>query len=214
MKIVHNIDQLHNPLDRKNLHEFDPKKCLEVLRSQFENLFASKKVNALNYDNQHFQNYFKENMGIEPQAYRKKLLYEMDGLGKIIDEQIKKEMVTKGIALDVSLVYRECTDGNTTLSEQKDKSSSSGYDVDEEKLLVDTVASDIKNADIEPSYDTDTKVHHSNNDTFKIVFSNEIQSHEQRDSISDTYVVNENNSNIIYDIPDMDSNRDKKLMIM
>ncbi|GJW72094.1 hypothetical protein Tco_0129011 [Tanacetum coccineum] len=37
-----------------------------------------------------------------------------------------------------------------------------------------------------------------------------IQSHEQPESIPDTYVVNENNSNIISDIPSMDPDRDKE----
>ncbi|GJT78759.1 hypothetical protein Tco_1045484 [Tanacetum coccineum] len=95
---------------------------------------------------------------------------------------------------------------------QQDESNSLGYDADAEKTLVDTTISDIENADIELLYDTDTltEVHHSNNDTSEDVFANEIQSHEQPDSISDTYVVNENNSNIISDIPYMDPNRDKE----
>ncbi|GJU96679.1 hypothetical protein Tco_1321435 [Tanacetum coccineum] len=37
-----------------------------------------------------------------------------------------------------------------------------------------------------------------------------IQSHEQPQSIFDTYEVNENNSNIISDIPNMDPNRNKE----
>ncbi|GJV41265.1 hypothetical protein Tco_1419705 [Tanacetum coccineum] len=91
-----------------------------------------------------------------------------------------------------------------------DKSSSSGYDANAKKVVVDTVASDIENADMGPSYDIDTEVHHSNNDAFKTVFTYEIQSHEQPDSISNTYVVIENNSNIISDLPDLDPNRDKE----
>ncbi|GJS82395.1 ribonuclease H-like domain-containing protein [Tanacetum coccineum] len=187
-EVKNSMESLFSNLEERATTDTTQRKTTALqMHGLFENLFASKKVNASNYDNQHLQKYFKENMGIEPQAYRQKLLYEMDGLGKIIDEQVlhdkelwmkerevkairhieksltkskmqtEKEMVTEGIALDVSLVYRECTDDNTTLSEQQDKSSSSGYDVDEEKLLVDMVASDIENADIEPSYDTDTE---------------------------------------------------------
>ncbi|GJY72191.1 hypothetical protein Tco_0475894 [Tanacetum coccineum] len=75
-----------------------------------------------------------------------------------------------------------------------------------EKTLVDTVASDIEYADIGPSYDSDTvsEVHH---DTFENVFAHGIQNYEQPESIPDTYVVNENNSNIIFDIPNMDPDR-------
>ncbi|GKC63506.1 hypothetical protein Tco_1096104, partial [Tanacetum coccineum] len=39
---------------------------------------------------------------------------------------------------------------------------------------------------------------------------NGIQRHEQPESIPDTYEVNENNSNIIYDIPNTDPDRDKE----
>ncbi|GKF72623.1 hypothetical protein Tco_0208737, partial [Tanacetum coccineum] len=105
-------------------------------------------------------------------------------------------LVSKGITMDDNLVAKESIDDSVTSSKQLDRSSSLGNDVDVEKILVGTVASGIKIADISPSYDSDTvpKVHH---DTFQIVFANEIQSHEQPDSISDTYVVNENNSDII-----------------
>ncbi|GKF66971.1 hypothetical protein Tco_0193488, partial [Tanacetum coccineum] len=66
--------------------------------------------------------------------------------------------------------------------------------------------------DIGPSYDSDTltEVPYSNNDTFENVFAHEIKNHEQPKSIPDTYVVNENNSNIISDIPNMDPDRYKE----
>nr|GEX45237.1 hypothetical protein [Tanacetum cinerariifolium] len=124
--------------------------------------------------------------------------------------QTGEEMATNGIALDASLVTKERKFDNTTLSEQENKSSSLGYDTNAEMIPVDMVASDIKNDDIRPSYDANIEVHHSNNDTFETIFDNKIQSHEQLNSISYTYVVNENNSNIISDIPDMDPKIDKE----
>ncbi|GJS58585.1 hypothetical protein Tco_0653369 [Tanacetum coccineum] len=48
------------------------------------------------------------------------------------------------------------------------------------------------------------------NDLFKNMFAYGIQSHEQPESISDTYEVNENNSNIISNIPNMDPDRNKE----
>ncbi|GKB76367.1 hypothetical protein Tco_0943262 [Tanacetum coccineum] len=67
-------------------------------------------------------------------------------------------------------------------------------------------------ADVGPSYDSDTvtEVPHLSNDTFENMFAHEIQSHEQTESIPDTYEVNENNSNIISDIPNMDPDIDKE----
>ncbi|GJS05522.1 hypothetical protein Tco_0322030 [Tanacetum coccineum] len=55
--------------------------------------------------------------------------------------------------------------------------------------------------------DTVSEVHHH---MFENVFANGIQSHEQPESIPDTYNVNENNSNIISDIPNMDPDSNKE----
>ncbi|GJT19410.1 hypothetical protein Tco_0878116 [Tanacetum coccineum] len=67
-------------------------------------------------------------------------------------------------------------------------------------------------ADIGPLYDSDTvsEVPHSSNDTFENLFTHGIHSQEQPESIPDTYEVNENNNNIIFDIPNMDPDRDKE----
>ncbi|GJV42300.1 hypothetical protein Tco_1420740 [Tanacetum coccineum] len=96
--------------------------------------------------------------------------------------------------LDDNLVAKESTYESVTSLEQLDESSSSENDAD---------------ADIGPSYDSDTisKVHH---DIFENMFVHGIQNHEQPESIPDTYVVNENNSNIIYDKPHMDPDRGKE----
>ncbi|GJV60220.1 hypothetical protein Tco_1466320, partial [Tanacetum coccineum] len=85
-------------------------------------------------------------------------------------------------------------------------------DADAKRAWVDKVVSKVEYATVRPSYDKDTltKVYHSNNDTFKNVFAHGIQNHKQPESILDTYVVNENNSNIISDIPNMDPDRYKE----
>nr|GEW49524.1 putative ribonuclease H-like domain-containing protein [Tanacetum cinerariifolium] len=58
-------------------------------------------------------------------------------------------LVTEGIALDVSLVAKQST-VDSTISSLGDNAT------DAEKILVDTIASDIEYADIEPSYDSNT----------------------------------------------------------
>ncbi|GJS47413.1 hypothetical protein Tco_0597534 [Tanacetum coccineum] len=82
--------------------------------------------------------------------------------------------------------------GNENISYDNESCSLGDNATYAEKTLVDTVASNIEYANIESSYDSDTmsEVHH---DIFENVFANEIQSHEQPDSISDTYVVDKNN---------------------
>ncbi|GJZ61300.1 hypothetical protein Tco_0617437 [Tanacetum coccineum] len=140
-------------------------------------------------------NSFKKFIGTDPLTFRERLLQYLDGLNKT-----QESLVIKGAALEVNLV----TEG-VALEE-------SLVTKDAEKILVDTVASDIEYADIRPSFDSDIvyEVHH---DTFENVFANEIQSHEQPDSISNTYVVNENNENnsdIVFDKPNMDPDRGKE----
>nr|GEV47928.1 hypothetical protein [Tanacetum cinerariifolium] len=103
-------------------------------------------------------------------------------------------LVTEGIEMDDSLVAKGNTNDFVTSSEQLDESNNSGNDAD---------------ADIRPSYDSDTmsEVYH---EMFENMFFHGIQNHEQPESIPDTYVVNKNNSNIISDIPNMDMDRDKE----
>ncbi|GJY09036.1 hypothetical protein Tco_0377221 [Tanacetum coccineum] len=110
-----------------------------------------------------------------------------------------------------NMVSEEIIDDNTS-TKQQDGNSSSGYDVDAERARVDKDVYDKENVVIGPSYDNYTlaELHHSNNDTFENVFALAIQNHEQPKSIPDTYVVNENNSNIISDKPNMDPDRGRE----
>ncbi|GJT41228.1 hypothetical protein Tco_0941093 [Tanacetum coccineum] len=115
-------------------------------------------------------------------------------------------LVTEGTTMDDNLVVKESIDDSVTSLEQLEESSNSGNDADVEKILVDTVDFDVEYAHIGSSYDSDTvyEVHH---DTFENVIAHGIQTHEQPKTIPDTYVVNENNSNIISNIPNMDPDR-------
>ncbi|GKA22860.1 hypothetical protein Tco_0708822 [Tanacetum coccineum] len=117
-------------------------------------------------------------------------------------------LADEGIVLDDNLIAKESTVNSTTSAKQQNESSNLGNDVDAEKILADAVASDIENA-IELLYDSNTvsKVHH---DMFENMCVHGIQNHEQPKSIPETYVVNKNNSNIIFDIPNIDPHKDKE----
>nr|GEU89698.1 hypothetical protein [Tanacetum cinerariifolium] len=98
--------------------------------------------------------------------------------------QEQESLVTEGITLEAnlstdgtSLDASSVTEG-TTLEAclvTKGASFSSGIDSDVEKILVDTVASDIENAAIKPSYDNDTvsEILSNKNDEAKIKFDTE-----------------------------------------
>ncbi|GKB46841.1 hypothetical protein Tco_0897594 [Tanacetum coccineum] len=190
-----NLDQLQWQFDERNPGKCDPKICLEVLRTQLKKFFDSKEVNAFDHENRFLQ----KGRLIEDLQIKEREVKEIKEIEQRLNEQkmqtqLESSLVTEGITLKDNLVVME--------------SSSSGNDTDAKNILVEAVAFGIENADIGPSYDSDTvsEVYH---DTFKNVFAH-IQNHKQPVSIPHTYVVNENNSDIISDIPNMDPVRDKE----
>ncbi|GJR82426.1 hypothetical protein Tco_0153211 [Tanacetum coccineum] len=86
--MFHNLDQLRWQFDRENLHEVNAKTCIEVLRTQFKQFFASKGVTSLDYLNQLDQENFKDYTGCEPETYRSNLLVHLDILEKFIDKSV------------------------------------------------------------------------------------------------------------------------------
>ncbi|GJY68786.1 hypothetical protein Tco_0471768 [Tanacetum coccineum] len=93
LKMFHNLDQLRLQLERENLHEVNAKTCLEVLRTQFKEFFASKGVNSSDHLNQCWQQDFKEYTLCEPDTYRRDLLENLDTL-KVV---IHRAVITYGI---------------------------------------------------------------------------------------------------------------------
>nr|GEU28703.1 hypothetical protein [Tanacetum cinerariifolium] len=125
--------------------------------------------------------------------------------------QTQKSLVSEGAALEASLVSEGATlEASLVIKGAALEASlvTEGIALDENSVARQCIV-DSRNdadADIRPSYDSD-KVYEVHHDTFENVFAHRIQNHEQPKFISDTYVVNENNSNIIYDIPHMDPDR-------
>nr|GEZ14370.1 hypothetical protein [Tanacetum cinerariifolium] len=178
--------------------------------TRLKELFDSKEVNASDFDNTFLQKGFEDHTGTDPQTFRVRLLQYLDELDKPIDERVIQygELHMKERKKD-NLVAKESTEDFVPSLEQLDESISLGNDSDVEKILVETVVSGIEQANIGPSYDSCivSEVHH---DTFKNMFAHIIQNHVEPESILDAYMVNENNSNIISDIPNMDPIRDKE----
>nr|GEU51450.1 hypothetical protein [Tanacetum cinerariifolium] len=205
-----------------------------------QGIFDSKEVNASDFQIQCWQKNFKDYTGCEPEPYKHILLRYLDKLDKLIDEralkygelwvkekevQVIKEiekrlqetcLVNEGIEMDDSLFVKESTDESVTSLKKPNESNSSQNESSSSRNEIrssdNEISSSDKNADIGHSYDSDTmtKVSHLYNDTFENMFAHAIQNHDQPKSIPDTYVVNENNSDIIFDIPIMDPNRGKE----
>ncbi|GKA84146.1 hypothetical protein Tco_0805741 [Tanacetum coccineum] len=70
-KMFYNLDQLRLQLERENLHEVNAMTCLEALRTQFKEFFASKGVNSSDHLNQCWQQDFEEYTLCEPETYRR-----------------------------------------------------------------------------------------------------------------------------------------------
>ncbi|GKC10675.1 hypothetical protein Tco_1007457 [Tanacetum coccineum] len=156
-KMYHNLNKLQWQLERENLHSCDPKTCLDVLRTQFKEFFDLEEVKASDFK----INASKRTSKIIQDANLK--LIDQESLstdGTTLDASLvtkgatlEPSLVTTGVALDDNLVAKESTNDSITSSEQVDESNSSENDVDAEKIIVDTVASNIEYAEIGPSYD-------------------------------------------------------------
>ncbi|GJU37204.1 hypothetical protein Tco_1185558 [Tanacetum coccineum] len=233
----HNLNQLQWQLERdscrghnsKTCHGHDSKKCLVVLRTQFKKFFDSKQVNALDFQNKCWQKNFINGLKWEPVNYRRLLLQYLEELDKLIDERVLKYGALRMKEKEVQAIQeRRLQDSEM----QKQESLITEGATIEACLVIEGVAleaclvnegiivndntgvterNDVDH-NIGSSYDSDTvtKAPHSSNDTFQNVFAHGIQSHEQLESIPDTYKVNENNSNIISDIPNMNPDRNKE----
>ncbi|GKA40417.1 hypothetical protein Tco_0733010, partial [Tanacetum coccineum] len=88
LKMFHNLDQLRLQLERENLHEVNAKTCLEELRTQFKEFFASKGVNSSDRLNQCWQQDFEEYMLCEPDTYRCDLLENLVTLKAVIHRAV------------------------------------------------------------------------------------------------------------------------------
>ncbi|GJV18542.1 hypothetical protein Tco_1367562 [Tanacetum coccineum] len=88
LKMFHNLDQLRLQLERENLLEVNPRSCLEALRTQFKEFFASKGVNSSDHLNQCWQQDFEEYTLCEPNTYRRDLLETLDTLEAVIHRAI------------------------------------------------------------------------------------------------------------------------------
>ncbi|GKC32075.1 hypothetical protein Tco_1039369 [Tanacetum coccineum] len=129
-------------------------------------------------------------------------------------------LVTEGATLEACLVNEgiavndntSVTESSGTKSENSSSATPFSRSEDENRSSDKESSSSGGNhadADIGSSNDSDSVlgVYH---DLFKNMFAHGIQNHKQPKSIPDTYVVNENNSNINSDIPNMDPDINKE----
>ncbi|GKA27018.1 hypothetical protein Tco_0713186, partial [Tanacetum coccineum] len=169
-----------------NFHGHDCKTCLVVLIRQFKEFLDSKEM--------------KEK---EVQAIKE--------IERRLQESATLEacLVNKGIAVNDNMGVME---SSGIKSENSSSETSFSRSVDENRSFdIESSSSEGNHADVDigSSNDSDSvlRVYH---DLFKNMFAHGIQNHKQLESIPDTYVVNENNRNIISDIPNMDPDRNKE----
>ncbi|GKA27222.1 hypothetical protein Tco_0713390 [Tanacetum coccineum] len=174
------MDNLEEQLTKEKLHENDSKTALTTLMTPFFHLEWPMHTTDKSRDD--FQKY----TGLYTQIFKETMIRDIAAIENPVQALERSLYVTKS-------------------SETESENNSS-------KFTFSGVEGNDADADIGPSYDSETmtKVPHSNNDTFENMFAHRIQNHEQPESIPNTYVVNENNSNIISDIPNMDPDRDKE----
>ncbi|GKC21254.1 hypothetical protein Tco_1023404 [Tanacetum coccineum] len=186
--MYHNLNQLQWQLERVNFHEHDSKTCLVVLRTQFKEFFDLKEVNASDFNNKSLQESFKEGTKWEPKNFKSALLRVLEELDKLIDEralkyeelQIKEKITVMEACLIIEgAIIESCsvTEGATL-----------------EDCLVNKGITLNDNTGVTENSGTDDTVFEVPHDMFENVFAHRIQSHEQPNSISDTYKVNDDYS--------------------
>ncbi|GJW69871.1 hypothetical protein Tco_0126788 [Tanacetum coccineum] len=132
LKMFHNLDQLRLQLEKENLLEVNPRTCLEALRTQFKEFFASKKVN--------YRCDLLENLDtLEAVIHRAVITYgklQLQSQDVQINpvQAVDDSLVTESPTLDANLrmdvnaldVRLAITESNRTNSYKQDTSSSSG----------------------------------------------------------------------------------------
>ncbi|GJY13374.1 hypothetical protein Tco_0382683 [Tanacetum coccineum] len=88
LKMFHNLDQLRLQLKRENLLGVNARTCLEALRTQFKEFFASKGVNSSDDLNQCWQQDFKEYTLYQANTYRHDLLENLYTLEAVIHRAV------------------------------------------------------------------------------------------------------------------------------
>ncbi|GJV12542.1 hypothetical protein Tco_1354083 [Tanacetum coccineum] len=210
VKIYQNLNQLQWKLERKILHSSNQKSCLKVLKTPFKEFFDSKEYldeldklideRVLKYGELRMKEKEVQAMMEIERRLQESEMQKQESL--VTEDRVETQFSrsadeNRSSDKDSSNSLNECSRSGNENRSSDHESTISGNDAD---------------VDIAPLYDSDTvtEVPHSNNDTFENVFAYGIQSHEQPESIPNTYKVNENNSNIISNIPNMDPDRDKE----
>ncbi|GJX37180.1 hypothetical protein Tco_0250483 [Tanacetum coccineum] len=88
LKMFHNLDQLKLQFKRENLHEVHAKTCLEVLRLQFKEYFASPTVNSSDHLSQCWHDAFNMYMYCDLETYRRNLIEYLDMLVDVLHESV------------------------------------------------------------------------------------------------------------------------------
>ncbi|GJT92847.1 retrovirus-related pol polyprotein from transposon TNT 1-94 [Tanacetum coccineum] len=88
LKMFYNLDQLRLQFERENLHEVNANNCLEVLRTQFKEFFASQGVNSSDHLHQCWQQDFEDYTYCEPETNIRDLLKNLDILEDFIDKSV------------------------------------------------------------------------------------------------------------------------------
>ncbi|GJU06948.1 putative late blight resistance protein homolog R1B-23 [Tanacetum coccineum] len=97
LKMFHNLDQLKLQFKRENLHEVHAKTCLEVLRLQFKEYFASPAVNSSDHLSQCWQDAFNMYMYCDPETYRLNALKENGR--QLHDEILHEHQIMKSVKM-------------------------------------------------------------------------------------------------------------------
>ncbi|GJU98338.1 hypothetical protein Tco_1327609 [Tanacetum coccineum] len=192
LKIIYNLNQLRLQLERENLLKVNPRTCLEALRTQFKEFFASKRINPVQAVDDRLS--VSKSSWIESE--------NNNALSKLVNEtqlQQHESLVTESTTLEANLsmdvnaldVGLAVTESNEANSYKQDTSSSSG-----------TYTTHVVDAYIIPVNDqvSSAEVHLTAQHN---VLANEQQHTDQSEPSYDTYLLEKVDSNTTPDSTNM-----------
>ncbi|GJV44396.1 hypothetical protein Tco_1428932 [Tanacetum coccineum] len=204
-----NMDTVEQQLTKETVHESNWQTTFRVLKTPFEKIFTLVLIKSSNFEGTYSRKDFQTYARMEPQLFKERILKDFDFIQKYMiesvlhDKEIEQRMNAKKLQKQGEVICIKENENSVSGNENRrsdNKSNKSG-------ISSSISGNDMKadGADIRPTYDTNS-LEQVDSDDYN-VFAMEKEHPEQPESVNDTYLVEQSDTNTIPDSTDMSNNR-------